>query len=143
MIRRPPRSTLFPYTTLFRSSPLLIAGDNGLEIGIAAMHQQNSNYYVGLTVRFKSTPTQKINSNLFIRLKNNDLITLKYVNGQLGYLGGSQVAQAVFVSNNTQVAKLKNSALLTISFKLTDGIMRAYIIQMNGNALEKQLKCIH
>src|SRR3712207_8039399 len=23
MIRRPPRSTLFPYTTLFRSSPLL------------------------------------------------------------------------------------------------------------------------
>src|SRR5256885_8119094 len=26
MIRRPPRSTLFPYTTLFRSRPLLHAG---------------------------------------------------------------------------------------------------------------------
>src|SRR2546428_8457574 len=26
MIRRPPRSTLFPYTTLFRSVPLLIGG---------------------------------------------------------------------------------------------------------------------
>src|SRR5256884_8399445 len=26
MIRRPPRSTLFPYTTLFRSSPFLDAG---------------------------------------------------------------------------------------------------------------------
>src|SRR5256885_5440918 len=25
MIRRPPRSTLFPYTTLFRSNPLVIA----------------------------------------------------------------------------------------------------------------------
>src|SRR5258708_17559273 len=25
MIRRPPRSTLFPYTTLFRSHPLVIA----------------------------------------------------------------------------------------------------------------------
>src|SRR6266508_1042153 len=24
MIRRPPRSTLFPYTTLFRSSPLVV-----------------------------------------------------------------------------------------------------------------------
>src|SRR2546430_13080046 len=24
MIRRPPRSTLFPYTTLFRSSPLMV-----------------------------------------------------------------------------------------------------------------------
>src|SRR3712207_5654835 len=26
MIRRPPRSTLFPYTTLFRSVPLMLAG---------------------------------------------------------------------------------------------------------------------
>src|SRR3712207_8576625 len=27
MIRRPPRSTLFPYTTLFRSAPLGVRGD--------------------------------------------------------------------------------------------------------------------
>src|SRR5690554_7787483 len=26
MIRRPPRSTLFPYTTLFRSPPLVVVG---------------------------------------------------------------------------------------------------------------------
>src|SRR5437868_13350631 len=26
MLRRPPRSTLFPYTTLFRSGPCLLAG---------------------------------------------------------------------------------------------------------------------
>src|SRR5260370_31827253 len=30
MIRRPPRSTLFPYTTLFRSSPALIAGRSAI-----------------------------------------------------------------------------------------------------------------
>src|SRR4051812_49549508 len=29
MIRRPPRSTLFPYTTLFRSQPEEMAGDAG------------------------------------------------------------------------------------------------------------------
>src|SRR2546422_10194213 len=29
MIRRPPRSTLFPYTTLFRSRPVLPAGAGG------------------------------------------------------------------------------------------------------------------
>src|SRR5260370_30100273 len=29
MIRRPPRSTLFPYTTLFRSCPLLAANVRG------------------------------------------------------------------------------------------------------------------
>src|SRR3712207_7121820 len=38
MIRRPPRSTLFPYTTLFRSNPSLkweesIQTDLGLELG--------------------------------------------------------------------------------------------------------------
>src|SRR5689334_24237872 len=35
MIRRPPRSTLFPYTTLFRSDPLLAAirHDAGLRHG--------------------------------------------------------------------------------------------------------------
>src|SRR3712207_7275885 len=31
MIRRPPRSTLFPYTTLFRSAGLLLALDQQLD----------------------------------------------------------------------------------------------------------------
>src|SRR5258708_16379098 len=30
MIRRPPRSTLFPYTTLFRSAGNFLGGTNGL-----------------------------------------------------------------------------------------------------------------
>src|SRR3712207_8696523 len=34
MIRRPPRSTLFPYTTLFRSEPGPIRADDGL-VGVA------------------------------------------------------------------------------------------------------------
>src|SRR3712207_7137257 len=37
MIRRPPRSTLFPYTTLFRSS-LLIAGPPGSGKTALALH---------------------------------------------------------------------------------------------------------
>src|SRR2546422_9373798 len=33
MIRRPPRSTLFPYTTLFRSVPMLrLVGPNGPQL---------------------------------------------------------------------------------------------------------------
>src|SRR3712207_8861774 len=32
MIRRPPRSTLFPYTTLFRSRPRQAAGGGGLRL---------------------------------------------------------------------------------------------------------------
>src|SRR3989442_5343379 len=33
MIRRPPRSTLFPYTTLFRSHPIVRPGDDATEPG--------------------------------------------------------------------------------------------------------------
>src|SRR2546426_11707859 len=41
MIRRPPRSTLFPYTTLFRSTPLLkeVAGVFTADVGIAGTGQ--------------------------------------------------------------------------------------------------------
>src|SRR2546426_9281789 len=41
MIRRPPRSTLFPYTTLFRSTPLLkeVAGVFTADVGIAGTWQ--------------------------------------------------------------------------------------------------------
>src|SRR3712207_6987187 len=35
MIRRPPRSTLFPYTTLFRSEPTAWTEDDGLIMGLA------------------------------------------------------------------------------------------------------------
>src|SRR2546422_4097741 len=35
MIRRPPRSTLFPYTTLFRSGSLIIRSRNGKCLGHA------------------------------------------------------------------------------------------------------------
>src|SRR3712207_6883071 len=34
MIRRPPRSTLFPYTTLFRSGHLLLATSNKSEVAV-------------------------------------------------------------------------------------------------------------
>src|SRR3989449_10990181 len=36
MIRRPPRSTLFPYTTLFRSVSLLRGGREGLKVQTVA-----------------------------------------------------------------------------------------------------------
>src|SRR2546422_8031196 len=40
MIRRPPRSTLFPYTTLFRSVPRQHAdGDGGARVEIAAAQE--------------------------------------------------------------------------------------------------------
>src|SRR3712207_7582839 len=40
MIRRPPRSTLFPYTTLFRSGPDLPPPDPGLAAGLAVAAEE-------------------------------------------------------------------------------------------------------
>src|SRR3712207_8743123 len=39
MIRRPPRSTLFPYTTLFRSQPLIVV--DGVPFDNQTMNQEN------------------------------------------------------------------------------------------------------
>src|SRR3712207_8383022 len=42
MIRRPPRSTLFPYTTLFRSAVVHVGpmiGKTGLDLGISELHE--------------------------------------------------------------------------------------------------------
>src|SRR3712207_8234393 len=46
MIRRPPRSTLFPYTTLFRSRPEEVrrAGDRG---GRGRLHQRRDGQRLG------------------------------------------------------------------------------------------------
>src|SRR3989441_12640475 len=41
MIRRPPRSTLFPYTTLFRSLPLFVAAQILLPLGTALLFPAN------------------------------------------------------------------------------------------------------
>src|SRR5258708_9638243 len=44
MIRRPPRSTLFPYTTLFRSTLLLPFG----EPVFTRLHDQSLRFFLGL-----------------------------------------------------------------------------------------------
>src|SRR5260370_39276157 len=49
MIRRPPRSTLFPYTTLFRSFFIYVATENGIGIWAAEFSKPLANGITGLT----------------------------------------------------------------------------------------------
>src|SRR2546430_9983298 len=49
MIRRPPRSTLFPYTTLFRSSNVT-CGSNGIRIIDVIARGKERNHFRGETV---------------------------------------------------------------------------------------------
>src|SRR3989442_11876501 len=57
MIRRPPRSTLFPYTTLFRSRSHLANGENELYIGNQASNRslQKWRWPVGCNTRRLNT----------------------------------------------------------------------------------------
>src|SRR5258705_8456917 len=45
MIRRPPRSTLFPYTTLFRSEPAAGTDDAGAEGGLDFAQRRLARFY--------------------------------------------------------------------------------------------------
>ena len=49
MIRRPPRSTLFPYTTLFRSHAILLVTHNFNPVGVGGNYEAHpfSVYYNG------------------------------------------------------------------------------------------------
>src|SRR3712207_7462805 len=42
MIRRPPRSTLFPYTTLFRSHPPHHPDHGGDEVGVSVLYAEEA-----------------------------------------------------------------------------------------------------
>src|SRR5688572_30986888 len=54
MIRRPPRSTLFPYTTLFRSGRLEVRE------AFAEWDDDQSERFRGLAYRLVRTPTHKL-----------------------------------------------------------------------------------
>src|SRR3712207_6921459 len=51
MIRRPPRSTLFPYTTLFRSGDRIGKGDADLDHVGSAFHERVEDRAAALEVR--------------------------------------------------------------------------------------------
>src|SRR5258708_35480077 len=59
MIRRPPRSTLFPYTTLFRSLPLAVADKTGGIVHVSASVSPGRNR-VALTSAGEDHPVMQL-----------------------------------------------------------------------------------
>src|SRR3712207_7400589 len=63
MIRRPPRSTLFPYTTLFRSYVLFTSGSTGRPKGVMVPHGAIANrvlwMHEAMTLRTDDVIVQK------------------------------------------------------------------------------------
>src|SRR3712207_8381272 len=70
MMRRPPRSTLFPYTTLFRSLPAGVNGD-GLTVRATLYYQALPPYY--LASLFATAPDGPATQRLHALLGHLDL----------------------------------------------------------------------
>src|SRR3989442_6319803 len=63
MIRRPPRSTLFPYTTLFRSS----AGQGGLAAALVLTSVISAGYYLPVIMAMYMNPEPSAEAHVGMR----------------------------------------------------------------------------
>src|SRR2546422_7754927 len=71
MIRRPPRSTLFPYTTLFRSVPMaVVAGDQrpvvGHQLGNQAHAEKHAEHEQARITQRSEEHTSELQSRLHL-----------------------------------------------------------------------------
>src|SRR2546425_8896786 len=64
MIRRPPRSTLFPYTTLFRSWDVQELGDRSVLLGFFVDHHRRAHAAVGMAAAAYLTRSEEHTSEL-------------------------------------------------------------------------------
>src|SRR2546430_6830918 len=57
MIRRPPRSTLFPYTTLFRSTPAASIGDRTVRVKRDSQRGGGGGGSAAVSARWRARPS--------------------------------------------------------------------------------------
>src|SRR2546427_7627099 len=91
MIRRPPRSTLFPYTTLFRSRPIFASSTFRRRRCARAIHPPSCSsrlpcWAISYTRSEEHTSELQSQSNLVCRLLLEKKNTLKYILGKNGDL---------------------------------------------------------
>jgi hypothetical protein len=100
-------------TNILQCAVVQVASDQTTQVGIGTASNGES-IFVTLTVRFKNT-AQNITKDLYIRLDDNNMISLPYVNSSLSYIGNSQVANGIFSLPEKQTSKFLKSAIKTIS----------------------------
>lgn len=127
-------------TIINQCSALPVAYDNSTQVGINAA-SNGENIFITLTIRFQTT-AKNIVGNLSLRLVDNNLLNFSYVNSGLSFIGNSEVAQGIFLIKETDIAKLKTSRIMTISFKLNDGLLRTYQVNTNADVLKSQVSCL-
>lgn len=125
--------------TVIQCPPQMVSSDKETEIGLAVASNGVSEYLT-LTIRFNSVANE-VSGEITFWLENGEYFSLPFVNGGLSYIDGSQMAQAVFSLESLPKAKLKNSNIKTIGFKLSDGLRRSYQVTSNPDIIKNQLNC--
>lgn len=127
-------------TTVTQCLPSPVSSDNSTQIGLAVA-SNGGNKFITMTVRFRET-AMNVTGKITFRLTDNSMFSLELVNSALSYIGNSQVANAVFLLNDSNESHLKQSFIKTISFSLTDDLLHTYSVSMNSDVLKIQLGCL-
>src|SRR2546429_9342517 len=105
MIRRPPRSTLFPYTTLFRSDNFAVRGFDIDVLRNGECHEQ----FLGFRVLLLEVAERDDYKDVHARAEEQSLVVLKYadnfVNGTIdahGFAEGVRVGEKRFADGRAQ-----------------------------------------
>lgn len=120
--------------------PIPVSYDNNSQIALS-ISSNGSNNFLGLSIRFKGE-AKKITGKLSIRLTNNYLFSLDITNSQLGYIGGSQMANAIYLLSESNNNQLMQSAIKTISFYFEDEMLRTFEVKANSDTIKRQLICL-
>src|SRR5467141_424913 len=83
MIRRPPRSTLFPYTTLFRSVANGGIGGHRLQLGETSSRRSNQRRWRSLTVQVRELVGAKNKELVFLQGTANGSTQAIVIEGRL------------------------------------------------------------
>lgn len=133
--------------TIYRSTDkivqcksMMVATDNKSELGLA-LASNGQNTYITLTIRFDGKAFDVVD-DLFIRLVNNQLLAFELINSQLGYIGNSDVVNAVFLIKTSDSDKLRYSNMKTISLTMADSKIHLYQCTKNKSVLMRQINCM-
>lgn len=126
---------------VIQCDPLPVASDSNTQLGLSFTATETY-ALIGVTVRFSSS-SLKIAGDLDIRMANNQMLKLKMLNSQIVRVSDSELAQAIFIINDSHIDKLLKSNLSIITLKFSDGKLRTYKISQNSSVIKNQITCVN
>jgi len=126
---------------VYTYAPKPIARDRTTEIGINLSNTGNENY-ISVVIRFKASAL-KIENNLYLRLENNNLMTFARVSSNITRLLDTNVTIGIFKCTTEQLDMLQKSRIKTISFYLSNKVLRTYECSENKAILKEQALCLN